>query len=67
MFNYFLFFSIKKAKKKPIDKKTPSDLGVDITPKMEILSVQEPAKREAGTKVADVDELLTKLKEAGRI
>ncbi|KAH7636957.1 electron transfer flavoprotein beta subunit [Dermatophagoides farinae] len=59
--------NIMKAKKKPIDKKTPSDLGVDITPKMEILSVQEPAKREAGTKVADVDELLTKLKEAGRI
>lgn len=34
---------------------------------MEIITVQEPAKREAGTKVADVDELLTKLKEAGRI
>ncbi|KAI7684900.1 Electron transfer flavoprotein subunit beta [Sarcoptes scabiei] len=52
---------------KPIDKKTPKDLDVDLTPRMEIITVQEPAKREAGTKVADVDELLTKLKEAGRI
>ncbi|KAF7494279.1 Electron transfer flavoprotein subunit beta [Sarcoptes scabiei] len=59
--------NIMKAKKKPIDKKTPKDLDVDLTPRMEIITVQEPAKREAGTKVADVDELLTKLKEAGRI
>ena len=59
--------NIMKAKKKPIDKKTPSDLGIDITPRIEIISVQEPAKREAGAKVKDVDELLTKLKELGRI
>jgi len=57
----------QKAKKKPIDKKKPADLGVDITPRIEVLSVAEPAKREAGAKVKDVDELLSKLKELGRI
>lgn len=60
-------YYLQKAKKKPIDKKTPKDLGIDISPRIEILSVQEPAKREAGAKVKDVDELLTKLKELGRI
>lgn len=59
--------NIMKAKKKPIDKKAPKDLEVDLSPRMEILSVKEPAKREAGTIVKDVDELLTKLREAGRI
>lgn len=59
--------NIMKAKKKPIDKKSPADLGVDITPRIEVLSVEEPAKREAGAKVKDVDELLSKLKELGRI
>ncbi len=40
---------------------------MDITPRIEVLSVEEPAKREAGAKVKDVDELLSKLKELGRI
>lgn len=59
--------NIMKAKKKPIDKKTPADLGVDITPRLEIISVDEPPTRQAGAKVADVNELVQKLKEAGRI
>ena len=63
----FLLLLKQKAKKKPIDKKKPADLGVDITPRIEVLSVAEPAKREAGAKVKDVDELLSKLKELGRI
>ncbi|XP_053214643.1 electron transfer flavoprotein subunit beta-like [Panonychus citri] len=59
--------NIMKAKKKPIEKKTPADLGVDISPRIEVLSVEEPPVREAGSKVKDVDELLGKLKELGRI
>jgi electron transfer flavoprotein beta subunit len=59
--------NIMKAKKKPIAKKTPKDLGVDITPHFDVLSVEEPPSREAGVKVKDVDELLSKLKDAGRI
>ena len=57
-----------KAKKKPIEEKTPADLGVDITPRLKTLKVEEPPKREAGVKVADVAELVDKLKnEAGVI
>lgn len=57
----------QKAKKKVIDKKSPKDLGVEITPHIEILEVADPPVREAGVKVKDVDELLDKLKQAGRI
>ncbi len=60
--------NIMKAKKKPIEEKTPADLGVDITPRLKTLKVEEPPKREAGVKVADVAELVDKLKnEAGVI
>ncbi len=60
--------NIMKAKKKPIDVKTPEDLGVDATPRLAVLKVVEPAKRQAGVKVADVAELLDKLRdEAGVI
>lgn len=59
--------NIMKAKKKPIAKKTASDLGVDISPRIDVISVEEPPVREAGTKVESVDELLAKLKDAGRI
>ncbi|CAG2103239.1 unnamed protein product [Medioppia subpectinata] len=59
--------NIMKAKKKAIDKKKPSDLGVDVSPRIEILSVEEPPKRESGAKVESVDDLLTKLKGLGRI
>ncbi|EJU00140.1 electron transfer flavo protein beta subunit [Dacryopinax primogenitus] len=57
--------NIMKAKKKPLEKLTPQDLGVDITPQLEILKVEEPKKRVGGQKVKDVDELVEKLKEAG--
>ncbi|THH30583.1 hypothetical protein EUX98_g3606 [Antrodiella citrinella] len=57
--------NIMKAKKKPIEKITPSDLGVDLTPRVETLKVAEPPKRVGGGKVENVDELIAKLKEAG--
>ena len=60
--------NIMKAKKKPIDEKTPDELGVDVTPRLKVLKVEEPPKREAGVKVANVAELVDKLKnEAGVI
>ena len=60
--------NIMKAKKKPIDEKSPADYGVDITPKLKVLKVTEPPKRQAGIKVKTVHELLDKLKnEAGVI
>ena len=60
--------NIMKAKKKPIDEKAPADYGVDITPRLKTLSVEEPPKRGAGIKVKTVEELVEKLKnEAGVI
>ncbi len=60
--------NIMKAKKKPMDMKTPADYGVDISPRLEITSTTEPSERAAGVKVADVAELVAKLKdEAGVI
>ena len=60
--------NIMKAKKKPIDEKTPADYGVDVTPRLKVLKVTEPPKRSAGVKVKTVAELLDKLKnEAGVI
>ena len=57
--------NIMKAKKKPLDTKSPADYGVDTTPRLKTLSVGEPPVRQAGIKVADVDELVAKLKEMG--
>jgi len=58
--------NIMKAKKKPLDIKKPEDLGVDVKPRLQVLKVTEPPKRQAGVKVADVNELVSKLKnEAG--
>jgi electron transfer flavoprotein beta subunit len=57
--------NIMKAKKKPIDEKSPADLGVDVTPRLKVLKVSEPPKRGGGVKVANVGELLDKLKAAG--
>ncbi|MEN3794521.1 electron transfer flavoprotein subunit beta/FixA family protein [Fulvimarina sp. MAC3] len=58
--------NIMKAKKKPIDAKTPDDFGVDIARRLEVLKTEEPETRKAGVKVASVDELVDKLKnEAG--
>ena len=59
--------NIMKAKKKPIETKSPADYGVDVTPRLSVVKVAEPKKREAGEKVADVDTLIAKLKSAGAI
>ncbi len=60
--------NIMKAKKKQMDVKSPADYGVDASPRLEITSTVEPAERAAGVKVADVAELVQKLKdEAGVI
>ncbi len=60
--------NIMKAKKKPIDEKTPEELGVDAAPRLETLRVTEPPGREAGIKVESVAELVDKLRnEAGVI
>ena len=58
--------NIMKAKKKPLDTKSAADLGIDVTPRLEIVETREPPKRQAGVKVGSVGELLDKLKaEAG--
>src|SRR4249920_2088128 len=58
--------NIMKAKKKPIDEKTPADVGVDIAPRLKVLKTSEPPGRRAGVKVASVAELVDRLKnEAG--
>ena len=57
--------NIMKAKSKPLAQKTAADYGVDVTPRLKTLKVVEPAKRQAGIKVADVDALVAKLKEMG--
>jgi len=57
--------NIMKAKKKPLDVKTPADYGVDVTPRLTTTNVSEPPVRQAGVKVADVDELVAKLKAMG--
>ncbi len=59
--------NIMKAKKKPIDKLSTDDLGVDITPRLEVLNVEEPAARQAGVIVADVAELVEKLKNEAKV
>ena len=65
---HYLFKSLaQKAKKKPIEKIKASDLGIDISPRIEKVKTEDPPVREAGIKVKDVDELLTKLKGLGRI
>ncbi len=57
--------NIMKAKSKPLDTKAPADFGVDIAPRLKTIKVSEPAVRQAGIKVADVDELVAKLKALG--
>ena len=59
--------NIMKAKKKPLDEKTPADYGVDVTPRLKVVKTEEPPKREAGIKVKSPAELVAKLKEAGAI
>jgi len=58
--------NIMKAKKKPLETKTPEDYGVDVSPRLSVVSVAEPPARKAGVRVNSVDELVDKLKnEAG--
>lgn len=58
--------NIMKAKKKPVDQKAPADYGVDVAPRLQVLTTEEPEGRKAGVKVADVGELVDKLRnEAG--
>ncbi|KTD99529.1 electron transfer flavoprotein subunit beta [Sphingopyxis sp. H038] len=57
--------NIMKAKSKPLDTKTPADYGVDTAPRVKTVKVSEPPVRSAGVKVADVDELVAKLKALG--
>jgi len=59
--------NIMKAKKKPIEEKTPADYGVDTKPRLTVVKTTEPAGRKAGTKVGSVAELVGKLKDAGAI
>lgn len=58
---------IMKAKKKQLDVKTPEELGVDYTPRLQILKVVEPAVREAGIKVDSVEALVDKLKNEAKV
>ena len=57
--------NIMKAKQKPLANKTPGDYGVDIAPRLKTTNVSEPPVRQAGIKVADVDELVAKIKSLG--
>eukprot|EP01147_Barroeca_monosierra_P000668 gene668-3968_t len=59
--------NIMKAKKKPVETKTPADLGIDTSPRLEILSVSEPPKRAGGVKVENVEELIEKLKNEAKV
>ncbi|USD23493.1 electron transfer flavoprotein subunit beta/FixA family protein [Microbulbifer variabilis] len=59
--------NIMKAKKKPLDTTTPDELGVDIAPRTKTLKVEPPAERQAGVKVADVAELVEKLKNEAKV
>jgi len=64
---YVTLPNIMKAKKKPLEVVKPEALGVDIAPRVKILKVQEPPKRGAGVKVADVKELVAKLKNEAKV
>jgi electron transfer flavoprotein beta subunit len=59
--------NIMKAKKKPIDVLTPDELGVDIAPRLKILKIEEPPKRQSGVKVSSVAELVDKLKNEAKV
>ncbi|MFB2533417.1 electron transfer flavoprotein subunit beta/FixA family protein [Paracoccus sp. p4-l81] len=59
--------NIMKAKKKPLDEKTAADYGVDVSPRLTVVNTKEPEGRKAGIKVGSVDELVSKLKDAGVI
>ena len=64
---YVTLPNIMKAKKKPLENIKPDALGVDVTPRLTTLKVEEPPKRGAGVKVADVAELVSKLKNEAKV
>jgi len=64
---YVTLPNIMKAKKKPLETVKPEDLGVDVTPRLKTLKVAEPPARKAGVKVADVAELVGKLKNEAKV
>jgi electron transfer flavoprotein beta subunit len=59
--------NIMKARKKPIETVKPADLGVDVTPRLAVLKVEEPPKRQPGKKVASVKELVEKLRSEAKV
>jgi electron transfer flavoprotein beta subunit len=59
--------NIMKAKKKPLDVKSPADYGVDISPRVKTLKVEAPAERSAGIKVKTIEELVEKLKNEAKV
>jgi electron transfer flavoprotein beta subunit len=56
-----------KAKKKPLETLTPEVLGVDVAPRLTTIRVAEPAKRKGGGRVADVKELVAKLRTEAKV
>ncbi|MDR3159188.1 MAG: electron transfer flavoprotein subunit beta/FixA family protein [Zoogloeaceae bacterium] len=58
---------VMKAKKKPLDATTPAELGVDVAPRLKTLKVSDPPKRQGGGKVADVADLVNKLKNEAKV
>ncbi|MDB5809938.1 MAG: electron transfer flavoprotein subunit beta/FixA family protein [Betaproteobacteria bacterium] len=64
---YVTLPNIMKAKKKPLENIKPDALGVDVTPRLTTLKVEEPPKRGAGVKLADVAELVSKLKNEAKV
>jgi electron transfer flavoprotein beta subunit len=59
--------NIMKAKKKPLDVTTPAELGVDVAPTVQVLSVEAPPSRKAGVKVKTVEELVQKLRNEAKV
>jgi electron transfer flavoprotein beta subunit len=59
--------NIMKAKRKPIDVLSPEELGVDIAPRLKLLKVEEPPRRQSGVKVASVAELVDKLRREAKV
>jgi len=59
--------NIMKAKKKTIDLTNPEELGIDISPRLTVLKVEEPAKRIAGVMVEDVAQLVDKLRNEAKV
>ena len=59
--------NIMKAKKKPLETVTPAALAVDVTPRLKLLKFEEPSKRQAGIRVADVTELVHKLRNEAKV